>query len=240
MQITAYAPATVANVACGFDILGFAVEKPGDTVTVNFKKTAGVKITKIIGNKNLPLDAVKNTAGYAVIKLLEYLNEKRGIEMELHKNMPLGSGLGSSAASSVAALLAVNKILGEPLTKEELIPFAMEGERLACGAAHADNVAPALLGGFTLIRSYDPLDVIKIKTPKNLFSAVIHPHVEVSTEDARKILKKQITLKQAITQWGNTAGLIAGLLQEDLGLIARSLQDVVIEPIRSLLIPGFN
>jgi len=154
--------------------------------------------------------------------------------------MPLGSGLGSSAASSVAALLAVNKILGEPLTKEELIPFAMEGERLACGAAHADNVAPALLGGFTLIRSYDPLDVIKIKTPKNLFSAVIHPHVEVSTEDARKILKKQITLKQAITQWGNTAGLIAGLLQEDLGLIARSLQDVVIEPIRSLLIPGFN
>jgi homoserine kinase len=154
--------------------------------------------------------------------------------------MPLGSGLGSSAASAVAGVFAINQLLGMPMTQQELLPFAMEGERLACGSAHADNVAPSLLGGFVLIRSYSPLDVIKIKTPPNLFCTIIHPHIEVQTKDARDILRKKILMSDAIIQWGNVGGLIAGLMSSDYELIGRSMQDVIVEPIRSILIPGFN
>ncbi len=240
-SIKVFAPATVANVACGFDVLGFAVENPGDEVVLTKKSTPGVKITTITGDEGrLTKDADKNTVGVAVSRFLKHLQIDAGIDITLHKKMPLGSGLGSSAASAVAGVFAVNQLLGMPLNQQELLPFAMEGERIACGSAHADNVAPSLLGGFVLIRSYDPLDVIKIPTPANLYSTIIHPQVEVQTKDAREILKKQIPLKDAVTQWGNVGGLIAGLMLSDYELIGRSMKDVIVEPIRAILIPGFE
>ncbi|WKN46251.1 homoserine kinase [Tunicatimonas pelagia] len=250
--IRVFAPATVANVACGFDIMGFAIGNPGDEVVMQLCEKPGlarpgVVIKRIIGDEGkLPLNPDKNTVSIVVKQLLEQVQSDYGVEITLYKNMPLGSGLGSSAASAVAGLYAVNELLlrYEPekaiRKREDLLPFAMEGERLACGSAHADNVAPALLGGFVLVRSYDPLDVIRIPTPEGLFATVIHPHVEVQTRDARSILRKRISLEDATIQWGNTAGLIAGLWQGDFELIGRSMQDVIIEPIRSLLIPGFD
>ncbi len=240
-QIRVFAPATVANVACGFDVLGFALNEPGDEVIMQTNDSEEVTISKIIGDDGkLPLNANKNTAGVVVKQYLEHIGSKQGIDIQLQKRMPLGSGLGSSAASAVASLFAVNELLGSPLTRQELLPFAMEGERIACGAAHADNVAPALLGGFVLVRSYAPLDVVSIPFPKDLVATVVHPQIEIRTEDARSILKKSILLKDAIQQWGNIGGLIAGLIQEDYALIKRSLQDVIIEPVRSLLIPSFD
>lgn len=237
----------MANVACGFDIMGFAIETPGDEVVMTLTERKGVVIDKIIGDEGkLSLDADKNTVSVVVKYLLEHVGSRYGARITLFKHMPLGSGLGSSAASAVAGLYALNELLTvyEPekalKKREDLLPFAMEGERLACGSAHADNVAPALMGGFVLVRSYEPLDVIKIPTPEALRVSVIHPHVEVQTRDARSILRKQIPLKDAIVQWGNTAGLVAGLWKCDFDLIGRSMQDVIIEPIRSILIPGFD
>jgi homoserine kinase len=239
--IKVFAPATVANVACGFDVLGFAVDAPGDVVTMKLTDKPDVKIASIAGDGGrLPLAAEKNTAGVAVNAFLQHLNIQQGIEITIEKNLPLGSGMGSSAASSAAAVVAINELLNKPLTKEQLVPFAMEAERIACGAAHADNVAPAIMGGFVLIRSYAPLDLIKITTPVNLYCTVITPDIELRTEDARKVLKLDITMKDAILQWGNLAALIAGLMQNDYALIGRSLQDVVVEPMRALLIPGFE
>ncbi|UCE08737.1 MAG: homoserine kinase, partial [bacterium] len=240
-QIHIFAPATVANVACGFDILGFAIDNPGDEVILTKKKDPGVSISKITGDQSeLPIDPEKNTAGVAVLTFLKYLKSNQGIDIELHKKMPLGSGLGSSAASAVASVFAANILLDNPLDKQQLLPFALEAEKIACGVAHADNAAPALLGGFVLIRSYDPLDVVRISTPQKLFCTIIHPQIEIRTEDARKILKKEILFKDAIIQWGNIAGLIAGLIKSDYGLIQRSMQDVIIEPVRSILIPRFQ
>ena len=239
--IKVFAPATVANVACGFDVLGFAVDAPGDVVTMKLTDKPDVKIASIAGDGGrLPLAAEKNTAGVAVNAFLQHLNIQQGVEITIEKNLPLGSGMGSSAASSAAAVVAINELLNKPLTKEQLVPFAMEAERIACGAAHADNVAPAIMGGFVLIRSYAPLDLIKITTPVNLYCTVITPDIELRTEDARKVLKLDITMKDAILQWGNLAALIAGLMQNDYALIGRSLQDVVVEPMRALLIPGFE
>lgn len=240
-QIRVFAPATVANVACGFDVFGFAVDAPGDEVVTRYAKKPGVVITKITGDGGiLPKEVSKNTAGVSVLMLLKHLKiEDAGIEIELHKNMPLGSGMGSSAASSVASVVAVNELLGAPLTRRDLLPFVMEGERIACGAAHADNVAPSLLGGFVLIRSYEPLDVTNIPMPAGLYCVLVHPHIEVKTSDARGVLGKNVSMKQAIVQWGNTAGVIAGLMKNDLQLLARSLQDVVVEPVRAALIPQF-
>ena len=240
-SIKVFAPATVANVSCGFDVLGFAVDNPGDEVILKLKSTPGIKIIQITGDEGrLSKDPDKNTVGVSVQNFLKHIGSKQGIEISLHKKMPLGSGLGSSAASAVAGVFSINQLMGSPMTQHELLPFAMEGERIACGSAHADNVAPSLLGGFVLIRSYDPLDIISIPTPKNLYCTIIHPHVEVQTKDARDILKKQILLNDAVTQWGNVAGLIAGLMKSDYELIGRSMHDVVVEPIRSILIPGFD
>jgi homoserine kinase len=240
-SIKVFAPATVANVACGFDVLGFAVDAPGDVITMKLTDKPDVKIASIAGDGGrLPLAAEKNTAGVAVNAFLQHLNIQQGVEITIEKNLPLGSGMGSSAASSAAAVVAINELLNKPLTKEQLVPFAMEAERIACGAAHADNVAPAIMGGFVLIRSYAPLDLIKITTPVNLYCTVITPDIELRTEDARKVLKLDITMKDAILQWGNLAALIAGLMQNDYALIGRSLQDVVVEPMRALLIPGFE
>lgn len=240
-SIKVFAPATVANVSCGFDVLGFAVDNPGDEVILKLKSTPGIKIAKITGDDGrLPREPEKNTVGVSVSNFLKHLGSKQGVEISLNKKMPLGSGLGSSAASAVAGVFAINQLMGNPMTQEQLLPFAMEGERMACGSAHADNVAPSLLGGFVLIRSYDPLDIIKIPTPKNLYATIIHPQIEVQTKDARDILKKQIYLKDAVIQWGNVAGLIAGLMMSDYELIGRSMQDVIVEPTRSILIPGFD
>ncbi len=247
-SIRVFAPATVANVACGFDIMGFAIEQPGDEVLMRLTQEPGiVRIEKIIGDEGkLPLDSDKNTVSLVVQHLLHQVGSHYGASIILHKNMPLGSGLGSSAASAVAGLFAVNELLTQYEPEKalpdriDLLPYAMEGERLACGSAHADNVAPALMGGFVLIRSYEPLDVITIPAPLSLWVTVIHPQVEVQTRDARSILRKQISLKDATIQWGNTAGLIAGLWKCDYELIGRSMQDVIIEPIRSILIPGFD
>jgi homoserine kinase len=239
-SIRAFAPATCANVACGFDVLGFAVDNPGDEVTITLNDSGKITIKSIIGDEGkLPLDPEENTVSLVIKKYLEHIGKKQGLEIELVKKMPLKSGLGSSAASSVVGVYALNELLGRPLKVEELLPFAMEGERLACGSAHADNVAPALLGGFVLVRSYEPLDVVKLPTPENLWATIIHPHIEVKTKDARQILRQKIELKDAVVQWGNVGGLIAGLMMKDYALIGRSLQDVIVEPIRSILIPGF-
>lgn len=239
-RIRAVAPATVANVAAAFDVLGFAVGAPVDTVEVRLSDEPGVRLVSIEGDGGLlPLQAEKNTATAAVIGLVEALGRPAGLEVALHKGLPLCSGLGSSAASSAAAVLAANAALGEPLTRRELLPFVVAAEAVACGTAHADNAAPSLLGGFTLIRSTSPLDVICLPVPSDLVCALVHPHCEVRTEDARKVLRGSIRLSQAVEQWGNVAGLIAGLYSADYELIGRSLRDVVVEPTRSLLIPGF-
>lgn len=239
--IKVFAPASVANVACGFDILGFALERPGDEIIARFSDTPGLRITKITGAAGkLPYDIHKNTAGFAAYKLLEHLGETtRGIEFEIHKKMPFGSGLGSSAASSVAGVMAINELLSRPLTKRELLPFAVLGEQIADGAYHADNVAPSLLGGMILIRSNSDLDVHRLHVPKGLFATVVYPAVEVLTKDARSILSASVELKQHIEQSGNLGGLIVGLFTGDLELIGRALKDTIIEPQRAKLIPHF-
>lgn len=240
-SIRVFAPATIANVVCGYDILGLAVDAPGDEVIMRRKAEPGVIITKITGDDGrLPIDASKNTVSASVQLYLQQIGRADvGVEIELHKQMPIGSGLGSSAASTVAGLYAINSLLDSPLSKMELVPFAMKGEELACGTGHADNVAPALLGGFVLIRSYQPLDIIKLPYPGNLHCAIVFPEVDVPTRDARKMIREKVNLKDAVVQWGNIAGLVSGLFMKDLDLIGRSMQDVIVEPVRSILIPDF-
>ena len=239
-HIKVFAPATVANVSCGFDILGFALDYPGDEIILRKNNSGKINIKEIKGdNGKLPHDPDKNSASAVIKSFLQHLKLKPGIDIYLNKKMPLGSGLGSSAASSVAAAFAINTLLDSPLNIKEVLKFAMYGEKVACGSEHADNVAPALYGGFVLIRSYDPLDVIKLPAPDQLFASVIHPQIEIRTKDARDILKKEIQLKNAIKQWGNVGGLISGLYKSDYDLIGRSMEDHIIEPIRSILIPGY-
>jgi homoserine kinase len=237
--IKVFAPASVANVACGFDVLGFAIEKPGDEIIVRYSDSPGLKITKITGGK-LPYEVERNTAGYAALKLLEYLGEaSMGIEMEIHKKMPFGSGLGSSAASAAGAVFAVNSLLKNPLEKRDLLQFAVLGESIASGAIHADNVAPSLLGGMTLVRDSETLDVHRIFTPKGLYATVIYPKVEVLTKEARAMLKLDVPLKSMVKQSANLGAFVIGMFNSDFELIKRSLQDVIIEPQRAQLIPHF-
>ncbi|MXV51046.1 homoserine kinase [Pedobacter sp. HMF7647] len=240
-SIKVFAPATVANVVCGYDVLGFAVNAPGDEVTMNLVDKPGVRISKITGDDGrLPLDASRNTVSASVQHYLDHVKRNDvGVEIELHKKMPIGSGLGSSSASTVAGLFAINTLLDDLLTVKELVPFAMKGEELACGYGHADNVAPALLGGFVLIRSYNPLDIIKLPHPDNLHAAIVFPEVDVPTRDARQMIRSKVFLKDAVTQWGNIAGLVSGLFMKDYDLIGRSMTDVLVEPTRSILIPDF-
>lgn len=239
--IRASAPATVANVCCGFDILGFAVHAPSDEVVLTFNESREVTMKEIHGDGGrLPLAANRNTASVAVLSYLRATGKEAGVEVVLTKKLPLGSGMGSSAASAAAALVAINAYFGNPLTRDQLIPHAMEAERIACGSAHADNVAPSLMGGFVLVRDYHPLDVVQVPVNLELYCTLVHPHLELRTEDSRKVLKPNVTLKEAITQNGNTAGLMVGLMQGDYELIGRSLKDVIAEPIRSVFIPGFD
>jgi len=242
MKVSVFAPATVANLSCGFDVLGLAIEKPGDVVHVSLSETSGVEVTSISGDDGkLPLDNESNSAGASVVELLKHLNKPElGFKIQIEKQMPLGSGLGSSAASAVAAVVAANELLGNPFTRAQLLPFAMEGERAACGSAIADNAGACLLGGIVLIRSYNPLDIISLPVPQDLWVSVIHPHLVVSTRDAREILEKEILLTKAVEQWGNLGGFISGLYTDNFELIGRSLKDVLIEPLRSRLITGFH
>ena len=236
-----FAPASVGNCAVGFDVLGFAIEKPGDEVIIRLSDTPGLRITKITGAKGkLPYEIEKNTAGLAALRLLQHLGEERlGLEMELHKKLPIGSGLGSSAASAVAGVVAVNELLKRPLEKRDLLPFALEGEALASGGIHADNVAPSLLGGMILTRQNKPLDVQRVPVPRGLFATIIHPEVEVLTKDARNILSETVSLKKMVRQNANLGAFIIGMFNSDIDLIGRSLQDLVIEPQRAPLIPFF-
>ena len=239
-QIRASAPATVANVCCGFDILGFAVEAPSDEVILTFNDSSEVTMTRIVGDGGrLPLATDRNTATVAIRSYLRAIGESPGVAVELNKHLPLGSGMGSSAASAAAALVAINAYYNDRLSRADLIPHAMEAERVACGAAHADNVAPSLLGGMVLIREYQPLDVIAVPLRTPFFCTLVHPHLELRTEDSRKVLKPTLPLQSAIAQNGNTAALMVGLITGNLELVGRSLHDVIAEPIRSVFIPGF-
>lgn len=236
--IKVYAPGTVANLVCGFDILGLALNEPCDIMEVTLLDEPKV----IIHNRdefNLPTDPEKNVAGVVFLSIMEKIGGNTGFEVTIEKHIKPGSGIGSSAASAAGAAVAANHLLGNIFDTDELIQFAMNGEKLASGVKHADNIAPCILGGVSLIRSIHPLDIISIPSP-DLHVTVVHPQIEVRTSDARQILRKQVSLKDAIRQWGNIAGLVAGLLKNDLDLIGRSLEDVIIEPVRSILIPGFD
>jgi len=240
-SIRIFAPATVANVGPGFDVLGFAIDAPGDEVVVRHVAKPGVRILEITGDGGrLPLDPEKNTVSVPILEFLRNNPTDGGFEISLHKHMPLGSGLGSSAASSVAGVFALNEMLGRPVDISTLLVYALEGERIACGAAHADNAAACLYGGFTLVRSNDPPDIIPLKPGCELFAAVVHPHIEIRTEDSRRIMRTYVTLSKAVVQWGNIAGMVAGILMGDSSLISRSMTDVIVEPIRGVLIPGFD
>ena len=237
-MIRIFAPATVANVSCAFDILGFALDNVGDEMTFTKTNEPSIKIT-LPENSHLPTEPLKNVAGVVAIEMLKKAKADFGVHIHIDKRIKPGSGIGSSAASSAGAAYGVNKLLGEPFNQSELVKFSMLGEALASGIPHADNVAPAIFGGFALVRSYSPLEVIKVNTPDELYCTVIHPQIEVKTEKSRKILKKGILLKDAVEQWGNIAGLISGLYTNNYDLIGRSLQDKIVEPVRSILIPLF-
>ncbi|HEU5290292.1 MAG TPA: homoserine kinase [Cyclobacteriaceae bacterium] len=240
-SVNVFAPASIGNVSCGFDVLGLAVHEPGDEVMLTLNDSGNVQIKSIEGGDGrLPYEPDKNTASVAVVAFLKAIGSSQGVDITLYKNLPLGSGMGSSAASAVAAVVAINHLLGEPLKREQLLPFVMEAERMACGSAHPDNAAPSLLGGLILVRNVDPLDIVRVPTPKELMCVMVHPQIEVRTKDARQVLKSSISLKDGITQWANTAALVAGMMKDDYELIGRSLVDVVAEPVRSVLIPGFD
>ena len=264
------APATVANMVCGFDILGFAVNNPYDEMEMRLiQRSAGQAAITIINidDYNLPTNPEKNVAGAALIALIEEytansiieksLSEEYeitsdsaakndlidfsiiGFEVKINKLIKPGSGVGSSAASSAGAVVGANYLLGNPFSKDDLVRFAMNGEKVASGVKHADNIAPCIHGGVTLVRSIFPLEIVALPSP-TLFVTIVHPQIEVRTADARSILKQNVQLKDAIKQWGNIAGLVAGLMKGDYDLIGRSLEDVIIEPVRSILIPGFD
>ena len=237
--IKIFAPATVANVSCGFDSLGFAVDAIGDEMT--FTKTAekGVQITNITG-ADLTYNVDENAASAVVKKMLNAANATFGIALTIHKGFSPGSGLGSSAASAAGAAFGANQLLGDMYSNLELTKFAMFGEKVACGSAIADNVAAAIFGGFILVRSYEPLEIIKLPVPNELRVVAIHPQITIKTKDARDVLPTKIPLKDAVTQWANVGGLISGLYTDNYNLISNSLVDIVAEPARKSLIPFFD
>ncbi|MAJ44939.1 MAG: homoserine kinase [Candidatus Marinimicrobia bacterium] len=235
------ATGSVSNVACGFDCLGYSMEKPGDEITLTKNKLDEINITiSGIQAEKIPINPVKNTAGKAIISMLSYLELSHGFDLHIKKGIPPGSGIGSSASSAVGAVFALNKILGNPLNEEELMIHAMEGEFVASGSRHADNVGPSLYGGMVLIRNYKPLDIIHIPVPECLWNITILPYYEVNTKDARKILPKYVSLSSAVQQTGNLAGFILGCINSDFNLISRSMEDLFAEPLRKKLIPGYE
>jgi homoserine kinase len=237
-EIKIFCPATIANISCGFDVLGLCLEAVGDEMIIRKTNSKGVKITKIIG-ADLPIETSKNVAGVAALALLDRIDCEFGFEIEIYKNIKAGSGIGSSAASAAGAVFGINELLGSPFTRKELVEFAMKGEAIAGGSEHADNVAPAILGGITLIRSNNPLDIIKIESPSELYASIIHPQIELKTSEMRAVLQPMIPLKSAIIQWGNLGGLLSGFYTSDYELIGRSLHDEIVEPLRGQYIPNF-
>jgi homoserine kinase len=237
----AFAPATIGNIGIGFDIMGLALERPGDEVVAYAGQGKGLRIAAITGDQGkLPYEVEQNTAGMAALRLLEHLGESgRPIDLEIHKKMPLGSGLGSSAASAVAAVVAVNALLQGGLSKQELLHFACLGEEVATGGYVVDNVAPSLLGGIVLIRDAATLDVVALPVPDGLCAAVVHPHVEILTREARAMLRSEVPMRDFVRQSANVAAFVAGLYRGDMALLGRSLRDDIIEPQRAPLIPGF-
>ena len=240
-SVEVFAPASVANLGSGFDVFGLALTGPGDIISVTHNAGKGLIIKTITGDKGLLSKvAEENTATVALKAFLQAIGKPLSLDVRIHKKMPLGSGMGSSAASAVGAVFAANILYGSPMKKEELVQWAMEGERVASGVAHADNIAPSMLGGFTLVRSMDPFEVLQIPVPKRMYVAIVHPNVHVRTSDARAVLPKNILLKTAIKQWANTASLIAGMYTNDIALIGRSMEDFIIEPARKSLIPFYD
>ncbi|MEZ8003285.1 MAG: homoserine kinase [Patiriisocius sp.] len=238
-EIKLFSPATVANVACGFDVLGLCLDTIGDEMVVRKVDKKGVRITKIEGFK-LPFETELNVAGVSALAMYQELQPDCGFEIEIKKNIKPGSGIGSSAASAVGSVYGINALLGSPLNKTQLTQFAIKGEALASGSEHADNIAPALFGGFTLVKSVNPLEILQIPSPDNLYVTIIHPQIEIKTAISRAILPKNVPLEDAINQWANVGSFIHSLHTSDYPLMQRSLHDVIIEPHRSKLIPHYN
>jgi homoserine kinase len=240
-SIKIFSPATVANVGCGFDVFAFALDQPGDEIVLSVKSDPGVEIKEITGNSTLPLDISKNTVSVSISSMLDYLETNIGISISLHKKMPIRSGLGSSAASAVGGVFALNHLLKEELSNELLLQFAIEGEKIASGKnIHLDNTAACLYGGFVLVRSENPIDIVSIPAPENLYCVILHPQIEINTSEARKKLPDKVSLSNATSQWGNTAAVIAALYESDFELLKRSIADSIIEPGRAKHIPQFN
>lgn len=238
-EIRIFSPATVANVSCGFDVLGFCLDSVGDEMVIRKTNKKGIYITKIEGF-DLPFEAELNVAGVSALAMYSAIDVDFGFEIEIYKNIKPGSGIGSSAASAVGSVFGMNELLGKPFNKTELTAFAIKGEALASKCEHADNLSPALFGGFTLVKSISPLQILEIPTPKDLYATILHPQIEIKTSEARAILPKQIALSKAITQWANFGSLIHGLHTSDYDLLKSALHDVIIEPHRSKLIPHFE
>lgn len=237
--IRIFSPATVANVGCGFDVLGFCLDKVGDEMVVKKSQRKGIFITKIEGFE-LPYDVHENVAGVSALAMYAELDVDFGFEIEIYKQIKPGSGIGSSAASAVGSVFGMNYLLGNPFSKIELIKFAMKGEAVASKSEHADNIAPAVLGGFTLVKQSNPLEVIQLPSPDALHAVIVHPQIEIKTADSRAVLPKNIPLSDAISQWSNVGSLVHALHTSDYNLMGKSLIDVVIEPHRSKLIPNFK
>ena len=239
-SVRIFSPATVANVGCGFDVFAFALNKPGDEIILSLKSDPGVEILEITGNATLPLDVTKNTASVSIFAMLDYLKVNRGVRIALHKKMPIRSGLGSSAASAVGGVFALNQLLGSNLPNDLLLKFAIEGEKIASGHnVHLDNSAACLYGGFVLVRCENPIDIISIPVPEGLHCIIVHPQIEIDTSESRKKLPKKVSLPDATKQWANTAALVAALYESDYRLLKRSIQDSIIEPTRAEHIPDF-
>lgn len=240
LSATAFAPASAGNVAIGFDILGFAVDALGDKVSITRTAQPGVTISSITGTTvELPRNPEANTAGRAVLAMVEALKLPFGFDMRIEKGIPLGSGLGGSAASAVAAVVAANALLPTACTKVELLKFAMHGEAVASGSMHVDNIAPSLFGGLVLTVGIDNPHVKQIPVPRAVRAVMVHPHLFLSTKDARSILRSSVAMSDFVWQTAHLAGFISGCYTDDIELIRASLEDVVIEPQRQALIPGF-
>jgi homoserine kinase len=238
-EIKIFSPATVANVACGYDVLGFCLDTVGDEMLIRKVDKKGIRITKIEGFE-LPFKTELNVAGVSALAMYEKLQPDCGFEIEIYKNIKPGSGIGSSAASAVGSVFGMNALLGSPYNKTELTQFAMKGEALASKCEHADNLAPALFGGFTLVKSLSPLEILEIPSPDNLYATIIHPQIEIKTANSRAILPKEVKLQEAIVQWANFGSLIHSLHTNNYQLMKRSLHDAIIEPHRSKLIPFYK
>jgi homoserine kinase len=238
-ELKIFSPATVANVSCGFDVLGFCLDTIGDEMVIRKTVEKGVRITKIVG-ADLPFETKKNVAGVAALAIMNAANPDFGVEIEIYKNIKPGSGVGSSSASASGAVWAINELLGKPYNKQELTAFGMKGEAIASGAEHADNVAPGIFGGFTLVKQLNPLKVVQLPTPSKMYATILHPKIEVKTSEARAILPKEVSLQKAIKQWANVGSFVSGLYDEDYELISDSLVDNIVEPHRSKLIPHFD